>query len=101
VLFAGGAKKKREEEEKKLRFIVLFLGGGRKPEGSCQSGKAEARRAASAQAAFPTRRARERKGRQKRRVTGGRLRQNPRQKRTPVTAKNGLVTFCRVTCSLG
>ena len=50
--FCGGAKK--------LRFIALFLGGTANPEGG--GAEAEARRAASAQAAFPARRAREKKG---------------------------------------
>jgi len=50
-LFAG--------EPRKLRSIVLFLGGTTNPEGVRQrTDKAEARRAVSAQAAFPSRRAR-------------------------------------------
>jgi len=53
--FCGGAKK--------LRSIVLFLGGTANPEGG--EAEAEARRAASAQAAFPARRAREKKALEK------------------------------------
>src|SRR5215471_20184193 len=45
----------------KLRFIVLFLGGTATRRVQL-SGKAEPRSAASAQASFPSRRARERKG---------------------------------------
>ena len=52
LLFAG--------EAKKLRFIVLFLGGTANPEGG--EAEAEARSAASAQASFPARRAREKRG---------------------------------------
>ena len=44
-------------EPRKLRFIALFLGGTANPEGG--EAEAEARSAASAQASFPARRARE------------------------------------------
>jgi len=45
-------------------LLVLFLGGTANPEGVRQlTDKAEARRAASAQASFPSRRAREKQGR--------------------------------------
>jgi hypothetical protein len=57
---------------KKVRFIVFFLGGTANPEGGVA--EAEARSAASAQACFPTRRAREsgaRKGNGKGEVKAG------------------------------
>jgi hypothetical protein len=51
--------------------LGLVSWGDRKPGGCHRGDKAEARRAASAQEYFPSRRAREKKGRWKRKVTLG------------------------------
>src|SRR5262249_20632973 len=70
VLFAG--------EPRNFFFAFGFVSwGNHKPGGSHLGGKAEPRSAASALASFPARRAREKKGRQKMRVTRDRRTQNP------------------------